>query len=68
MPVQLRLVRAGSEGWIWAAGTSLSPSGGATAAGVVRRLVAATADFGLVAGQREWPDGSVQAVVLEPLP
>ena len=34
--------------------------------GVVRRLVEATADFGLVLGQREWPDGRIEAVVLEP--
>jgi len=36
------------------------------AAGVVRRLVAASDDFELVVGQREWPDGDVQAVVIEP--
>lgn len=34
--------------------------------GVVRRLVAASDGFDVVVGQREWSDGSVQAVVIEP--
>ncbi len=36
------------------------------ASGVVRRLAEATDDFTLVLGQRERPDGTVEAVILEP--